>query len=200
MFVIAVLSLTFGFSFAYTGPASAKLGDFLIQRAIQQQLYYSAQLRNEPMVNWLKRFEGHDHLDSNSRREGNCGFPETYSAAFDQLRTLPFPKYLSALGTEPDSTIEVKVVKPARRLSARERANPYLNKEGPKVEIYDQAVITKNILTQLCNTADALVETWAFHLGEVKRTDLERVENDRSKIKGLPTKEMLEVRLSVRQK
>ena len=113
----------------YSAPPSAKLGDFLVQRAIQQQLYYSAQLRNEPMVDWLKRFGGHEHLDSRTRREGNCGFPGTYSAAFDQLRTMPFNEYLTALGTEPNSSIEVKVVKPQKRLSARERANPYLNKQ-----------------------------------------------------------------------
>ena len=178
---------------AYNAPPSAKLGDLLIQRAIQQQLYYSAQLRNEPMVDWLKRFKGHEHLDSKTRREGNCGFPGTYSAAFDQLRTTPFTSYLAALGTEPDSTIKVKVIKPQRRFSARELKNPYINKE-PIVEIYDQQVITKNILTQLCNTADALVETWAFHLGEVERTDLERVKNDRAENKGLPTSEMVEVR------
>ena len=54
---------------AYTAPPAIKLGDFLIQRAIQQQLYYSAQLRNEPIVDWLKRFKGHEHLDSKTRRE-----------------------------------------------------------------------------------------------------------------------------------
>lgn len=163
----------------------------MIQRAIQQQLYYSAQMRNEPMVDWLKRFENHEHLDSKIRREGNCGFPGTYSATFNQLRTTPFTSYLSALGTEPDSSIEVKVIKPMRRLSARERANPYLNKE-PQVEIYDQPIITKNILTQVLNTASALVETWAFHFGEAEKNDLERVANDRAKIKGLPTAEMME--------
>ena len=108
------------------------------------------------------------------------------------MRTTPFPKYLSALGTEPNSSIEVKVIKPAKRLSARERANPYLNKAGPTVEIYDQPIITKNILTQLCTTADALVETWTFHFGEVQKNDLERVANDRAEIKGLPTSEMME--------
>jgi len=139
----------------------------------------------------LKRFKGHEHLDSKMRGEGNCGVPGTYSATFNQLRTTPFPKYLSALGIEPDSSIEVKVIKPQRRLSARERANPYISNE-PIVEIYDQPIIMKNILTQLLNTADALVETWSFHFGEAEKMDLERVANDRAEMKGLPTKEMLE--------
>jgi len=177
---------------AYTAPPTTKIGDFLIQRAIQQQLYYSAQLRNEPMVDWLKRFKGHEHLDSRRRREGHCGMPGTYSATFDQLKITPFPEYLTALGTEPDSSIEVSFIKPARRLSARERANPYLNKQVPVVEIYDQEIITKNILTQLLNTAKALVETWAFHFGEAQKRDIQRLQNDRAESQSLPTTEMME--------
>lgn len=192
MLLIATLTAVVGFTQGYSAPPSAKLGDFLIQRAIQQQLYYSAQLRNEPMVDWLKRFRGHEHLDSRTRREGNCGFPGTYSASFDQLRTTPFNEYLTALGSEPNSSIEVKVVKPQKRLSARERANPYLNKQGPSFEIYDQPIITKNILTQLLNTASACVETWAFHFGEAEKNDLERVANERARLKCLPTSEMMD--------
>jgi len=180
-------------SSGYTAPSSAILGDFLIQRAIQQQLYYSAQLGNEPMVDWLKRFKSHQHLDSYHRREGVCGFPGTYSATFDQLKTTPFTAYLEALGTEPDSSIEVSFVKPQRRLSARERANPYLNNQPPVVEVYDQPIITSKILTQLLTTADALVETWAFHFVEAERTDRIRIANDREKTKGMPNSDMIEL-------
>jgi len=176
----------------YTAPSSAALGDFLVQRAIQQQLYYSAQLGNEPMVHWLKKFQGHHHLDSYQRGEGRCGFPGTYSAAFDQLNTLPFTAYLEALGTEPDSSIEVSFVKPQRRLSARERANPFLNNQPPVIEIYDQPIIISKIITQLLNTADALVETWAFHFNEAEKNDLARLANDRAEMKGLPSALMLE--------
>lgn len=172
--------------YRYTAPSSDALGDFLIQRAIQQQLYYSAQLGNEPMVHWLKRFQDHQHLDSYQRGEGKCGFPGTYSATFDQLNT-PFIAYLEALGTLPDSSIEVSFVKPQRRLSARERANPYLNNQPPEIEIYDQPIIIANIMSQLLNTADALVETWAFHFKEAERVDLVRLVNDRAQMKGLPS-------------
>lgn len=170
----------------YKAPSSDALGDFLIQRAIQQQLYYSAQLGNEPMVHWLKRFQDHQHLDSYQRGEGRCGFPGTYSATFDQLNT-PFIAYLEALGTLPDSSIEVSFVKPQRRLSARERANPFLNNQPPVIEIYDQPIIIANIMSQLLNTADALVETWAFHFKEAERVDLVRLVNDRTQMKGLPS-------------
>lgn len=171
---------------------STRLDDFLIQRAIQQQLYFSAELGNEPMVDWLKRFKSHEHLDSYERGEGVCGFPGTYSATFDQLKITPFTAYLDALGTEPDSNIEVSFVKPQRRLSARERANPYLNKQTPVIEVYNQPIITSNILKQLLTTADALVETWAFHFNEAKRTDLNRVANDRAIKKAMPSSEMME--------
>ena len=176
----------------YTAPPSAALGDFLVQRAIQQQLYYHAQLGNEPMLHWLKKFRSHEHLDSSQRGEGRNGFPGTYSAAFDQLRTLPFTAYLEALGTEPDSTIEVNFVKPQRRLSARERANPYLNNQQPVIEVYDQPIVVSHILAQLLNTADALVETWAFHFQEAEKNDLARLANDRAPMKGLPSALMRE--------
>lgn len=177
---------------AYTALPKLQLGDFLIQRSIQQQLYYSAQMRNEPMVNWLKKFQGHEHLDSRRRSEGNCGLPGTYCAIFDQLQVTPFPLYLLALGTEPDSVIEVRYRKPARRLSAQERRNPYLNKQAEEYVVYEQAVVTKNVLTQVLNTADAQVETWAFHFGEAEKKDLERVKNDRAVMQGLPTQDMME--------
>ena len=170
-------------------PPAVKLGDFLVQRAIQQQLYYSADLRNEPMVNWLKEFQDHGHLDSVSRGQGNAGFPGTYPAAFSQLRST-FPDYLTALGTEPETTIEVKIVKPQKRLSARERANPFLQAQGPSFEIYDQPIIPKNILTQVLVTANALVETWGFHFGYSGDEDLVRVASDREATKALGTPEM----------
>jgi len=150
------------------------------------------------MVDWLKRFQQHQHLDSPRRREGHCGFPGTYSATFDQLKTLPFSAYLTALGTEPDSSIEVSFVKPQRRLSARERANPFLNNQKPVIEVYDQPIITSAILTQLLNTADALVEKWAFHFSEAEKNDLYRINNDRLVKKGLLTTEMVENALLVK--
>jgi hypothetical protein len=188
---LSVLCVLAGTCAAYSAPPNVVLGDFLLQRTIQQQLYYSAQLRNEPMVGWLKKFQGHEHLDSTARSEGNAGFPGSYSSTFSQLETTPYSKYLSALGSEPDTTIEVKITKPAKRLSARERANPYLAKQGPQVEIYNEPIIPKNILSQVLNTADAMVETWVFHLGEQEKNDLRRVASDREATKTLPTSEMM---------
>ena len=184
------VAATWGFALALA-PPSVSLGDFLVQRAIQQQLYYSADLRNELMVGWLGKFRGHEHLDSTARGEGSAGFPGTYSATFSQLVTTPFPEYLAALGTEPESTVEVKIIKPQKFLSARERANPYLAKQGPSFEIYDEPIIPSKILTQVLVTAGALVETWDFHLGEVGNGDVIRVARDLAEIKTVPTAEMM---------
>ena len=51
-------------------PPAVNLGDFVLQRAIQTQLHYSAGLRNEPQVGWMAKFEGHEHLDSVGRHVG----------------------------------------------------------------------------------------------------------------------------------
>ncbi|KAH8045062.1 hypothetical protein JL721_12714 [Aureococcus anophagefferens] len=87
-------------------PPAVNLGDFVLQRAIQTQLHYSAGLRNEPQVGWMAKFEGHEHLDSVGRHVGASGFPGTYTAAFGQLRTTPYTAYLAALGEEPDGIVE----------------------------------------------------------------------------------------------
>jgi hypothetical protein len=36
--------------------------DLLVQRAVQTQLFYCSELRNEPLAAWLRKFEGHAHL------------------------------------------------------------------------------------------------------------------------------------------
>ena len=62
--------------------------------------------------NWLKAFQDHAHLDSNSPRR----FPGTYDAAFGQLNK-PFQEYLVDLGTAEKEVVQIEVA-PRRRLSA----------------------------------------------------------------------------------
>ena len=93
-------------------PPKINLGDYLVQRAVQQQLNYMADLKNEPLGNWLKAFQDHAHLDSNSPRR----FPGTYSAAFGQLNK-PFQEYLVDLGTAEKEVVQIEVA-PRRRLLA----------------------------------------------------------------------------------
>ena len=165
------------------------LGDFVVQRAIQTQLHYSASLRNEPQVSWLAKFEDHEHLDSTGRHAGAAGFPGTYRMAFGQLK-MPFEDYLTALGDAPDDVVEVELAAPPKRLSARQRANPYLAKQAQKSMFYDEPIFPRAILSRVLDTADALVETWGMHLGVLEEGDAMRVDLDRSPVKGLPDASM----------
>jgi len=91
--------------------ADHSVGDFLIQRAIQTQLHYSADLRNEPAVGWLARFRDHAHLDGR-RAIGVAGLPHTYAARLDGLNLATSPlgwkDYLDALATSPNEILEVR--------------------------------------------------------------------------------------------
>ena len=163
-------------------PPKINLGDYLVQRAVQQQLNYMADLKNEPLGNWLKGFQDHAHLDSNSPRR----FPGTYSAAFGQLNK-PYTEYLVDLGTAPQEVVQIEVA-PRRRLSARELANPFLAKQA--MEIYEEVIDPQQVLLRLVTTADVMVDTWAFQFSELEKSDQERVALERQ-IGGLPDAAML---------
>ena len=132
--------------------------------------------------NWLKAFQDHAHLDSNSPRR----FPGTYSAAFGQLNK-PYSEYLVDLGTAPQEVVQIEVA-PRRRLSARELANPFLAKQA--MEVYDEVIDPKQVLKRLVTTADVMVDTWAFQFEELAKADQERVALERQ-IGGLPDAAML---------
>jgi hypothetical protein len=163
-------------------PPKINLGDYLVQRAVQQQLNYMADLKNEPLGNWLKAFQDHAHLDSNSPRR----FPGTYSAAFGQLNK-PYTDYLVDMGTAEKEIVEIAVA-PRRRLSARELANPFLAKQA--MEIYEEVIDPQQVLLRLVTTADVMVDTWAFQFEELEKADQERVALERQ-IGGLPDAAML---------
>ena len=101
--------------------------------------------------NWLKAFQDHAHLDSNSPRR----FPGTYSAAFGQLNK-PYAEYLVDLGTAPQEVVQIEVA-PRRRLSARELANPFLAKQA--MEIYEEVIDPQSVLLRLVTTADVMADT-----------------------------------------
>ena len=183
-----------GVSMALAPPA-VRLGDFVVQRAIQQQLYFIAELKNAPVGTWLAQFEGHEHLDSIGRKPGAPGAPGTYSAEFGQLRTTPYTAYLSALGEAPADVVQVEASQPRRQLSAREQQNPFLVKEAAEraaqKEFRDVQIVPQRILSQLLTTADVIADTWGFHLGELEADDSARVAMDRTPTKALLTPEML---------
>ena len=177
-----------------TSQSHLSLGDYVVQRAIQQQLYFIAELQNAPLGTWLARFEGHEHLESVGRKPGAPGLPGTYNAEFGQLRT-GFTDYLSTLGEAPDEVIQVEFQRPQRKLSARELENPFLAKaaaEQAAVKEYrDVPIVPRQVLSRLLNTADVIADTWAFHLGELEAGDTKRVAMDAAPTKELPTPSML---------
>ena len=176
-------------------PPAVRLGDFVVQRAIQQQLYFIAELKNAPVGTWLAQFEGHEHLESIGRKPGAPGNPGSYSAEFGQLRTTPYTAYLSALGDAPVDVVKVEYSQPRRKLSARELQNPFLVKEEAEraatKEFREVPIVPQRILSQLLTTADVIADTWAFHLGELEAGDDARVAMDRAPTKALQTPEML---------
>ena len=176
-------------------PPTVRLGDFVVQRAIQQQLYFIAELKNAPVGTWLAQFEGHEHLESIGRKPGAPGNPGSYSAEFGQLRTTPYTAYLSALGDAPVDVVKVEYSQPRRKLSARELQNPFLVKEEAEraatKEFREVPIVPQRILSQLLTTADVIADTWAFHLGELEAGDDARVAMDRAPTKALQTPEML---------
>merc|ERR1719272_2700432 len=176
-------------------PPTVRLGDFVVQRAIQQQLYFIAELKNEPVQTWLAKFQGHEHLESVGRKPGAPGNPGSYSAEFGQLRTTPYTAYLSAMGDAPDDVVKVEFQAPRRKLSARELQNPFLvaeeNEKNAQKEWREVGIYPVRILTQLLTTADVIADTWAFHLGELEVGDAARVAMDRAPTKAMVTPEML---------
>ena len=175
-------------------PPTVSLADFVVQRAIQQQLYFIAELqKNVHLGKWLAQFEGHEHLESTNRKSGAPGNPGSYSAMFGQLR-LPAALYLSALGNAPVEVISVEFSRPRRRLSARELQNPFLVKQAAEAaaekEFVDVPIVPRQMMARLLTTAHEIADTWAFHLGELEAGDTARVETDWAQ-KAMPTAAML---------
>ena len=177
-------------------PTAVSLGDFVVQRAIQQQLYFIAELqKNAHLGSWLAQFEGHDHLESTGRKPGAPGRPGTYNVAFGLLRKTPYTEYLSTLGDAPVEIIQVECSRPRRALSPRELQNPFLVKQAAEAaankEFMDVPIVPREVMSRLLITAEPMADTWAFHLGELAEGDVARVAIDQAPMKAMPTAEML---------
>ena len=101
--------------------------DFLLQRALQTQLYYLADMRDEPTAVWLAKFLGHEHLDGSGR-----------FAALNGMR-VPWREYHAQLRVTPAFSLTVELA-PARAsaLSAQARRNPFLAAASEPVRTYEE--------------------------------------------------------------
>lgn len=138
------------------------IGRLLLQRSIQTQLYYLADLRDEPTYMWLREFLGHDHLDDKGR--------------FNELDGLHaeggWRGYLAELEGAPPKTITVQLAPP--RLSAQQMRNPYLAAQAVG-RTYEETIDPAKISRTIRAVARSLEREWADDLAELAAEDRERV-------------------------
>ncbi|KAL9189234.1 hypothetical protein ACHAXT_011724 [Thalassiosira profunda] len=140
------------------------IGRLLLQRAIQTQLYYLADLRDEPTYKWLRGFLGHDHLDDRGRfneLDGLC------------VEGAGWRGYLPRLEEAPPLTITVQLAPP--RLSAQQRRNPYLAAQASEGRSYEETIDPRTISQTLRAVARSLGQEWAEDLKELAAKDRTRL-------------------------
>ena len=138
-----------------------EISSLLMQRAIQTQLYYLADLRDEPTYVWLREFLNHNHLDDKGR------FNE-----LDGLRCNGWQYYLDKLEQAPHFTITVQLAPP--RLSAQQKRNPYLAAQAVG-RSYEETIMPSKISQTLRTVARSLENEWVPVLLEIAEGDRKRV-------------------------
>lgn len=150
-------------------PHVGKTGEFaiaglLMQRAIQTQLYYLSDLRDEPRYMWLRQFLSHDHLDDKGQ------FNE-----LDGLRCNGgWQYYLEQLEQAPHFSITVQLAPPP--MSAQQRRNPYLVKELSAGRSSEETIMPSTISQTLQTVARSLEREWLPVIAELAEEDRKRVE------------------------
>lgn len=148
------------------------VGSLLLQRSIQTQLYYLADLRDEPTYMFLRGFLEHNHLDDKGK------FNE-----LDGLHT-PWRKYLEQLEQAEPFTITVQLAPP--RLSAQQKRNPYLAKQAVG-RSYEETIDPSGLYRTIKTVARSLEREWQQVLTELALNDRERSHQLRNPI--IQTKE-----------
>ncbi len=139
------------------------ISNLLMQRAIQTQLYYLADLRDEPTYVWMREFLNHGHLDDKGR------FNE-----LDGLRCNGGWKYyLEQLEQAPSFSITVQLAPP--RLSAQQQRNPFLAAQAVG-RSYEETIMPSKISQTLRTVARSLESEWVPVLLEIAEEDRKRVQ------------------------
>ena len=140
------------------------ISNLLMQRAIQTQLYYLADLRDEPTYMWLRKFLNQGHLDDKGR------FNE-----LDGLRCHGgWTSYLEQLENAPPFSITVQLAPP--RLSAQQQRNPYLAAQAAVGRSYEETVLPYKISQTLRTVARSLHMEWVSVLMKLAEDDQRRVQ------------------------
>ncbi len=139
------------------------ISSLLMQRAIQTQLYYLADLRDEPTYTWMREFLNHNHLDDRGR--------------FNELDGLRcdggWQYYLGQLESAPSFSITVQLAPP--RLSAQQKRNPYLAAQAVG-RTYEETIMPSKISQTLRTVARSLETEWVPVLLEIAKEDRKRVQ------------------------
>ncbi len=139
------------------------ISSLLLQRAIQTQLYYLADLRDEPTYMWMREFLNHGHLDDKGR--------------FNELDGLRcdggWQYYLQQLESAPSFSITVQLAPP--RLSAQQKRNPYLAAQAVG-RTYEETIVPSKISQTLRAVARSLETEWVPVLLEMAEEDRKRVQ------------------------
>ncbi|KAL7490528.1 hypothetical protein ACHAWT_000100 [Skeletonema menzelii] len=139
------------------------ISSLLMQRAIQTQLYYLADLRDEPTYMWMREFLNHGHLDDKGR--------------FNELDGLRcdggWQYYLEQLESAPSFSITVQLAPP--RLSAQQKRNPYLAAQSVG-RSYEETIMPSKISQTLRTVARSLETEWVPVLIKIAEEDRKRVQ------------------------
>ena len=136
------------------------ISSLLMQRAIQTQLYYLADLRDEPTYVWMRKFLNHGHLDDKGR------FNE-----LDGLRCNGgWQYYLEEMEQSPSFSITVQLAPP--RLSAQQQRNPFIRPVGRS---YEETILPSKISQTIRTVARSLETEWVPVLLEIAEEDRKRV-------------------------
>ena len=134
-------------------------------RALQTQLYYPEDLRDEPTARWLSGFLNHTHLDSKGRY-----------AAFDQRTTdargrrrgliLPWDEYVCAAGRARDESSRSSC---ADLFTAAGGAQPV----PAAVQTYEEVIEPNRLASNLMVTAGCLAIEFQDDLSGIQAKDVE---------------------------
>jgi hypothetical protein len=170
----------------------------LLQCAVQAQLSYAVEFKNELMGRWMCSFLGHEHL--RVHRTGDYGSGRITYRGFDGLRCSWRDYFLTMLSSGPQEyevryrvgtadighwpkldVDELGVPKTASgepaswaEASASRRANPYLKQAEPQYKLYTEVIEPRRVARGLMAIREQLASEWADDLRTIA-TDCEQL-------------------------
>lgn len=140
------------------GSRKFDVQEMILMRAIQTQMYYYIELRNEPLAQWMSKHRGYDHLDAGSKWHCCLGMRDSVETYLTELIKSPNDvievQYGLGVGWKDPSTVipiepAEQSLMPWSAAAASRRKNPYL-KVKPKAESIVSFFPTFSLLFSFC--------------------------------------------------